>query len=275
MPVEMFTDGLEPRDKEATIWRFMNLVRFKDLMSTGELYFCRADLFDDESEGLPPEDYIHVLGLNPLDIRDRQKLNHDLGSIAQFREGFFINCWHLFTEEAAKMWQEYGKDRDGVAVVSRYSLLRSALDSCEGRPHLGQVRYGSKHLTGWNIQRFITTKREKYAHEREVRAALWIPDEFAGINRHFDENNMPHPRPLTEPPDRVPKGQRRKVDLNVLLTGIVVSPWAADTTLSNVERIIREGGGSIPVPWSELTRFKQFLPDYQSPSYRLDEKCHT
>src|SRR5207244_8538704 len=73
MPVEMFTDGLEPRDKEATIWRFMNLVRFKDLMSTGELYFCRADLFDDESEGLPPEDYIHVLGLNPLDIRDRQK----------------------------------------------------------------------------------------------------------------------------------------------------------------------------------------------------------
>ncbi len=103
MPVEMFTDGLEPRDKEATIWRFMNLVRFKDLMSTGELYFCRADLFDDESEGLPPEAYIHVLGLNPLDIRDRQKLNHDLGSIAQFREGFFINCWHLFTEEAAKM----------------------------------------------------------------------------------------------------------------------------------------------------------------------------
>ena len=80
---------------------------------------------------------------------------------------------------------------------------------------------------------------------------------------------------LRNHPDRVPKGQRRKVDLNVLLTGIVVSPWAADTTLSNVERIIREGGGSIPVRWSELTRFKQFLPDYQSPSYRLDEKCHT
>jgi hypothetical protein len=156
------------------------------------------------------------------------------------------------------MWKEYGAD--GVAVSSRYSLLKSALGSCDGRAYLGLVRYGSKHLTGWNIQRFITTKRERYAHEREVRAAFWAPDDFAGINRHFDEKNIAHPRPLTEPPDRVPKFLRRKIDLNTLLSEIVVTPRAADATVASVEQMTRDGGWSIPVRPSSLTRFKHLLP---------------
>lgn len=71
-----------------------------------------------------------------------------------------------------------------------------------------------------NIFRYITTKRSKYAHEQEVRAFLWIPDPHAGINRHFDAENRVHPLPLTPPPPYVLKGQRRKVDLEALVTGI-------------------------------------------------------
>jgi hypothetical protein len=44
--VERFTDGLEP-DPEADIWRFMEIWKFQDLMTKSELYFCRADRFDD------------------------------------------------------------------------------------------------------------------------------------------------------------------------------------------------------------------------------------
>lgn len=258
MPVEMFTDGLEPEDKDAVIWRFMELWKFKDLMNTGELYFCRADLFDDESEGLPPERYVHVLGLSRFDIHDIQELNNHLGSLAQFREAFFINCWYLFDQETAAMWKKYGQD--GVAICSRYSLLKTALDSCDGRPHLGLVRYGSKHLTGWNTQRFITTKREEYEQEKEVRALLWVPDELAAVNRHFDENNVAHPRPLTAPPARVPKGLRRRIDVKSLLTEIVVSPRAAETTLAEVREVTRSNGYAIPVRQSDLTRFKDLLP---------------
>ena len=47
----------------------MDLRKFRDLMASEELYFRRADLFTDKSEGLPPEDYAtRVLGLNPYDI---------------------------------------------------------------------------------------------------------------------------------------------------------------------------------------------------------------
>jgi hypothetical protein len=132
MPVEIFSDALEPENKEAIIWRFMSLKRLKEFVTTGELYFCRADLFDDRREGLAPEEYLPVLGLNPLDIRDRVPRNHP----------------------------------------------------CQ-------------------------------------------------------------------------------VDLNALLTETAVSPWAADETLANVELIIRQGRWSVPVRWSELRRFEQFLPDYQ------------
>jgi hypothetical protein len=159
------------------------------------------------------------------------------------------------------MWQLYSKG--GLAVGSRYSLLKNALGACESTlgTFLGLVRYGSKHLTGWNVLRFISTKRERFAHEQEVRALLWVPDEFAGGNRHFDENTSPHDRPLTAPPpDRVPESLRRTIDVRSLITEIEVSPWASEETFAEIERLTRESGHSIPVRWSSLARFKALLP---------------
>src|SRR5690348_15085950 len=95
MPVLSYVNRLEPSE-EATIWRFMDLRKFRDLMASEELYFRRADLFSDQSEGLPTEQYARrVLGLNPYDINDRVSLNHHLGSLAQNRESYYISCWHL------------------------------------------------------------------------------------------------------------------------------------------------------------------------------------
>jgi hypothetical protein len=257
--VEAYTDQLEPEDQDAVIWRFMEMWKFRDMMVNGELYFSRADRFNDESEGLPPEEYLPILGLNPLDLRDRQELDHSIGSAAQFREAFYISCWHLLRDETCKMWEEYGED--GVAICSRYRLLKFALDAIGDRAFLGLVRYGSKHLTGWNLFRFITTKQLKYAEEREVRALLWIMDPLAGINRHFDSENRAHSRPLTSPPpDRVLDAHRRRVDLQTLVTGIVVTPWASSTTFDEINQLVRNNGYAIPVHPSELTRYRELLP---------------
>jgi hypothetical protein len=58
-----------------SIWRFLDLKKFCDLIGTGELHFCRADLFQDASEGLPPENFTSFLRLNRFDLRDREELN--------------------------------------------------------------------------------------------------------------------------------------------------------------------------------------------------------
>ena len=104
MSVEQFTEGIEPDDPDAIIWRFMTLERFKDLLESRQLYFRRSDKFEDEHEGLPSEEFARLsFNLNRYDIDDIQKLNNDLGSTAQFRHAFYTNCWHLFSEETARM----------------------------------------------------------------------------------------------------------------------------------------------------------------------------
>ncbi len=259
--IETYRDQIEPENQDAVIWRFVNMRKFRDLMTTAELYFCRADLFPDEREGLPPEEYLATFGLNPYDVNDRRELLNHIGSDAQFREGFYVNCWHLFSEETCQMWKEYGSD--GVAIISRYQLLKSALTALSDRAYIGLVRYGPQHLIGKrvNLFRYITTKRSKYAHEQEVRAFLWIADPNAGINRHYDADNRAHPLPLTPPPDYVLKGQRRKVDLQALVTDIVVSPWASSTTLDEIKRLVSDSGYKIPVRHSELARYAALLPE--------------
>jgi hypothetical protein len=262
MALETYIDQIEPDNQDVAIWRFMNMRKFADLIATSELHFCRADLFKDESEGLPPENYWPFPNLHPLDVLDRRQIDDSIGCAAQFREAFYVNCWHLFREETWTMWENYGEN--GVAICSRYQLLKSALDAMSDRAFLGLVRYGARHMTGWNLFRFITTKRAEFAGEQEVRAFLWIPDPHAGINRHIDVDNRLHDRPLTPPPDSVLKGHRRTVDLQTLVTKIVVTPRATATAFGEIDHLVGSKHCSIPVQSSALTRFRELLPSQSS-----------
>jgi len=263
VPIETYHDQLEPEDKEAVIWRFIDLEKFRDLMVSGELYFCRADLFNenDEREGLPPEEFLKRWGKNPLDLNDRRELINHIGTVAEFRENYYVSCWHLFREETCKMWEKYG--RDGVAICSRYDLLKSALDAMPDRTSIGLVRYESSFMHKANLNSYITNKREKYADEQEVRAFFWILDPQGRGDRHIDAEGRVHPHVLTPPPDRVSKGERRVVDLPKLISQIVVTPWASPTLVGEVEEIVKTSGHVVPVVPSDFTRYRQFLPDLE------------
>jgi len=58
-----------------------------------------------------------------------------LASSAQNRESITSVCWHLYRQETLDMWDQYGDD--GVAFVSRYGLLKSALDGLLDEAHAG------------------------------------------------------------------------------------------------------------------------------------------
>ena len=236
MPILPYYSQKEPA-ADAVIWRFIDLRKFRDLMASEELYFRRADSFDDETEGLPPEQYAQrVLGLDPWSIRDRTMLNNHLGSLAQSREMHYITCWHLYREETLGMWESYG--HDGVAIVSRYDLLRAALDRFIDETHIGLVQYGTNHLTNrFNALEFITTKQMKYEPECEVRAMLTCINPLDGGNRHFDLNNIPLPRPLAMNPRHpwVPNCKRRRIVLKELVQAVVISPWAEPASVEEIE----------------------------------------
>jgi len=237
MPVKPYWSQVEPA-KDAELWRFMDLWKFRDFMASEELYFRRADLYADKNEGLPPESYaLRVLGLNPYDIIDRAKLNNHLGSLAQDREAFYISCWYLYAEglETLAMWETYGCD--GVAICTRYELLHDALNRLHDDAFLGSVQYGTEHLTDrFNGMEFITTKDRKYAPEREVRALIMSGDPLGSGNRHMDLKDHLHPRPLAVYPRNcwVPDSKRRRIDLRALITDVVISPWAEPDAVEEV-----------------------------------------
>jgi hypothetical protein len=215
----------------------MSMDKFRDFMANQEIYFRRDDLLKkgDPSEGLPTDDYVrNAGGLSKLDLRDEMDLNNTQAFVRQNSEGYYINCWSLNNEESRlRMWFSYAQE--GVAVCSRYSLLKSTLEKLIDNVHLGKVRYGNKEMTGFNTLQFIFTKREDFAWENEVRAVLCSYNPLGGQNRHFDEQNFPHREPLdglNPLPKWVHDHKRRRVELGSLLTGIKASPWADDSTLA-------------------------------------------
>jgi len=236
MPLRPYHNQKEP-NSDAVIWRFLDLRKFRDLMASEEVYFRRADLFDDKSEGLPPEQYVQrVLGLDPWDIKDQVSLNNHLGSLAQSREMHFISCWHLYRKEELGIWEQYG--RDGAAVCTRYELLKTALAGLLDDTHLGLVQYGTDHLTDrFNALEFITTKQAKYRRECEVRALLTSLNPLEGGNRHIDLNNFPHRLPLEMNPRHpwVPECKRRRIALRDLVQEVVISPWASPDEIEEIK----------------------------------------
>lgn len=241
MPLGSYFDNLEPPSEDVEIWRFMPLEFFEDLMANEEFHFCRADLFkQDVDEGIPPDDYIRrIMGLRRFILEDEIKLNHEIAELDQSREMYYVSCWHLFRHETVEMWSGFAKD--GVAVQSRYALLKSVMAGMPDTTHVGLMRYGEErlHQTGRiNGLQFINTKRKAFEHECEVRAIVECGDPFSGGNRHFDLNNFPHRRPLPENPRHhwVHDHKRRRIELASLITGVVVSPWASNGVLEIVKQ---------------------------------------
>jgi len=176
MPVQPYVDQIEPLP-DAVIWRYINMDKFRDLAANEELYFHRADLFkkDDPHEGLPPDDYVRkIRGLRRFDLKDELSLINTQAVNRQFSAGHYLNCWNLFEEEKLEMWKEYAPN--GVAICSRYELLKATLDAMLDVIHLGLVRYGHEFLKGDNILRYIYGKRRRFEGESEVRAVLCCYD---------------------------------------------------------------------------------------------------
>jgi hypothetical protein len=258
MPVETFVDAPEPKDPRSPIRRYIEFWKLQDLLQTGQLYLRRSDKLEDEHEGLPPSEYERVLNLGRFDLNDIRERDHHIGSLAQDRQSFYVNCWHLDIGETATMWARYGKD--GVAIISRYDILKQVLDPLPDRVMVGLIRYGTKHLTGWNVIRFVTTKREEYSPEREVRSMIWLTDTGDGMNRHFGPNNRPHDRPIYDPPATLPEGIRRDINVASLITEVVISPFAPAGRLAEVRALLSAVGVAAGVRESPLTPYSSFIP---------------
>jgi len=215
-------------DNSTIIWRFMDFTKFISLVSSGTLFFSRADKFEDPFEGAKGlkknKDKWDKLYLeffeqgyrNPPEGFDFNKSDDEIKKeakrlLSELENGgkldpqrTFINCWHENQYESEAMWKLYTKNMsEGIAIQTTYERLYKALKR-NPSISIGRVKYIDYDETFTGVNDAFWFKRKSFEHEKEIRA----------LYKDYNE--------------KLELGKAIEVDVNVLIQKIYVSPTSQD-----------------------------------------------
>lgn len=221
-----------PTDLDSPIWRYVDLAKFLDLLSTSQLYFARADNLNDPFEGSWP-----LAGIT------RRKKHYTEDSEVTFQyagrefiDGTYVNCWHLSPHESAAMWNLYAGASKGIAIRSTCRRLIEAFRTTDEAIHLSEIRYidyrtqdFEDHLHSNFLTPFVY-KRLSFEHERELRAI---------VCKAFQTDTPKY-------------GIKTNVDLEILIDAVFISPDAEPWFKAILEDIVPRFGLKFPIHTSDL-----------------------
>jgi hypothetical protein len=134
---EVSPDIRLPSDRNAKIWRYMDLAKYLYFITYKSLFFSRIDKLDDPYEGSFPKidkakdlGWIESLALGEKAMRQEliEKMKADDAKISKnMQKDNFLNCWHMNEYESMAMWRLYGEQNKSIAIQSTYEKLHNAV----------------------------------------------------------------------------------------------------------------------------------------------------
>lgn len=120
MPYQAHSAFIEPADRNARLWRYMDLPRLLSVLDNGALFFPSVATFaeNDPYEGEPALAKIRAARARGADEIRRLQLQCDV-----FKHLNFFNCWHMNDGESDAMWKIYVRGSEGVAIQSTVGRL--------------------------------------------------------------------------------------------------------------------------------------------------------
>lgn len=217
------------------IWRYMDLTKFLAIIIRKELYFNRADSYEDIYEGELASGDKELLDSNPqLEIINQ-------------RDSTFINCWHENEVESAAMWKLYGGIDDAIAIETDLVRLRTTLPNRIEIRKVDYIDYENNSIiricleknNGLCVQDILAYKRKSFIHEQEYRAIYWkIPD----TDKLEEGMTWAHS-----------KGINVSIDCSILIKKLHISPYASPLVESIIHSILQKYDlAHIPVIKSHL-----------------------
>ncbi len=218
------------------IWRYMELEKFLDLLINKRLFFTNANNFTDSYEISLPQNLVKS---HRKRLMSEGFIGRDLDEeIARFeytnrpmRDLTLVNCWSLGRNESYALWKIYlGGSKAGVAIRTNFSRLKKSISSESNiypeDIYAGVVQYRD-FLSEHDLSRFklVTTKREFYSYENEVRLFIL----------HF-----PGPGDKNDPPYDVSVGRHISINLDTLIDQIYLSPFLAKWSEDAIKKIIKK-----------------------------------
>lgn len=231
------------RPETEKIWRYMTFTKFVSILEKNELFFTRADKFEDPFEGTYSRANLNKENRNffyPDESIDSMVIEQVHGHIRWLRQFMLISCWHVNEVESDAMWKLYLRSGEGIAIQSTYSRLSHAFNDTKENVFIGKVRYRDNDRD-WtpegNLFAPFLEKRNHFIHEQELRAVI-------DYSLELGENKLP------EAPFRY--GLGISVDVETLIENIYVSPTAPAWFADLVDSVTKKYGLNKTVIHSEL-----------------------
>ena len=239
---------LSQPDANDMLWRYMSFAKFYSLLERRAIFFTLVSHMEDRYEGFiyPP---LRKFG-DPL-LHAAQIGHRVLRKMAQ---SSLVSCWTLSAYESSLMWNSYAA-AEGVAIRTTYSALQESIRSAntDDLPvTFGRIEYVNYQES--EIPRFdrapLYHKRVEYRGEEEVRAVLPGPPWELRIPENPKEPVIDMP---LDPDVSEQRGRYIPVDMNSLVSGVVVSPYAEPWFDKLVRTIVERSLENVSVTRSTLT----------------------
>ncbi|MCF8338752.1 MAG: hypothetical protein K9I74_12315 [Bacteroidales bacterium] len=213
---------LEISDNALFLYRFMDYPKFEHLIKTSTLYMAPSSEFKDGIEGHHTfrdhqgwDEQLEVWGLDP---KSREVAKQAKGTIASHNRGaVVISCWTMESARDPRLWKEYTRSSESVAIETTVGRLRQALGYDFLIIPVCYLDYNREQIPKKHSLLPFCYKRECYAWEKEVRV----------IGEIETGKKIGTPR-------KVP------VSLNTLISKVVLHPESHKSFVTSVRSLVRE-----------------------------------
>ena len=232
---------------DVSIWRYMSLWKWQQIIKRRALYFANVEEFKDD-----PFEGTCCLKLAQQLEEQRKANTEDQTAIGCGLSAFLgaVSCWHENNDESYAMWRLYASECEGVAIQSTVGKLKISLPDHGKDPGrlqqylIGRVQYldyqsdyfpGAKQYIPYGLAYYLPLfcKRRNYSYEKEVR--------FVVTSHDLNEQG---PK----------KGNYLPVDLSYLIQRVVVSPKFLNADITCLQREMEACGLNIPIQKSEAQK---------------------
>ena len=232
----------QPASDSLNIWRYVELAKYLDLITSKTLFLARSDILSDKFEGSTT----HINTQATREIFEAQahmpemQISQVLANLGKVRtdmkQQVYVNCWHMSEFESEAMWTLYGRFGDAIAIRTQYSSVVRSLPESFYVGAVSYIDYKRQFIPDGNMLTPFMHKRLSFEHEKEVRILTWLP-------------------PSLEVPNYVNVeefGLRILVDLPKMIDEVYVAPDCPDWQYRLVAKISSEFLPGIPVKRSSL-----------------------
>ncbi len=139
--------NIDPSELGKTVWRYLPFSKFISLLSYGALWFAKLNILEDRFEGALPakadaemrEQHEKLKRHFHPDMHE-QIDNMNARNVSDGRELLTVNFWFGAEIESERIWREYAKDSEGVAIKSTIRALSQHVFCDPQISHIGRVK---------------------------------------------------------------------------------------------------------------------------------------